>query len=345
MDRYHRQTLLPFIGEAGRDRLSASRVLLVGCGALGSVIADQLVRAGLGELIIADRDVVEMTNLQRQVLFDEQDARDGVPKAVAAPRRLAAVNSTVRIEPRVVDVHSGNIEALAGLEAGGTRVDLILDGTDNAQTRYLVNDVAVKHGVPWVYGACVGADGRVMSVRPGVGPCLRCVFPVPPSAGELPTCDTAGVLASATAVVASMQVVASLKLLLGASLADDRLLAMDLWNGRFRSIAADRQEHCVCCTQRQFEFLDRPIEQSAIQLCGQNAVQIRAERGERIELKALAERLTPLGHVTVTDFLVRCRPTQERGVQLTVFADGRTVVQGTSDPSRARILVSRYVGL
>jgi molybdopterin/thiamine biosynthesis adenylyltransferase len=340
MNRYHRQTLLPFIGEAGQAKLASARVLLVGCGALGTVIADQLVRAGVGHLIIADRDVVELTNLQRQVLFGESDARDGVPKAVAAARRLAVVNSSVIVEPRVVDVHSGNIEELVG-----SSIDLLLDGTDNAQTRYLINDVAAKQGVPWVYGACVGADGRVMSVRPGLGPCLRCIFPAPPAAGELPTCDTAGVLGSATAVVASMQVISALKLLIGVATVDDQLLTMDLWKGRFRSVATERRDDCICCARRQFEFLDRPVEQSAIQLCGQNAVQIRAERGERIQLKDLAERLTAVGQVTATDFLVRCQPAQERGVQLTVFADGRTVVHGTSDPSRARTLVSRYVGI
>ncbi len=212
MNRYHRQTLLPQFGAEGQARLAAAPVLVVGCGALGSVLADQLVRAGVGYTRVVDRDVVEITNLQRQVLFDEADARDGAPKAIAAARRLAAVNSSVVIEPIIADVHARNVEEIAGVgEAGGAwKADLILDGTDNVETRYLLNDVSIKHGVPWVYGACVGTEGRVMLVRPGKSPCLRCIFPEPPGPGELPTCDTAGVLGAASAVVASLQVAAAL---------------------------------------------------------------------------------------------------------------------------------------
>ena len=184
VSRYHRQTLLPQIGPAGQQRLSDATVLLIGCGALGTVIADQLARGGVGVLRVCDRDVVETTNLQRQVLFDEDDASAGTPKAVAAARRLSRINSSIRIEPHVVDVHSGNIEQLLGGRDGVTRADVILDGTDNADVRYLINDVAVKHGVPWVYGGCVGTSGRVMAVVPGKTPCLRCLFLEPPAAGE-----------------------------------------------------------------------------------------------------------------------------------------------------------------
>src|SRR5687768_16964400 len=198
MSRYHRQTLLPQIGEAGQEMLRDARVLLVGCGALGTVSAEQLVRGGVGHLRLCDRDIVELTNLQRQTLFTEADAASGTPKAVAAAERLARINSTVWIEPHVTDVHSGNIESLAA------DVRLIVDGTDNVETRYLVNDVAVKLGLPWVYGACVGMGGRVMGVVPGVTPCLRCVFPDPPGPGEIETCDTAGVFAPAAAIVASL---------------------------------------------------------------------------------------------------------------------------------------------
>src|SRR5687768_2495058 len=204
--RYHRQQLLPQVGEEGQSKIGAARVLLIGCGALGTVIADQLVRAGVGRLRICDRDVVEATNLQRQVLFDESDAAEGAPKAVAGARRLSRINSSVRIEPHVIDVHSGNIEELIAGREGLSRAHVILDGSDNAEVRYLVNDAAVKHNVPWVYGGCVGTSGRVMAIVPGKTPCLRCLFPQPPSAGELETCDTAGVLAPAAAMVASFQV-------------------------------------------------------------------------------------------------------------------------------------------
>jgi adenylyltransferase/sulfurtransferase len=230
-DRYHRQTLLRQIGREGQKKLASSRALLVGCGALGTVLAEQLVRAGVGTIRIIDRDVVELTNLQRQTLFDESDAAEGVPKAIAAERRLGAINSAVRIEPIVADFHAGNAEELAG------RPDVILDGTDNAETRYLINDLAVKHGITWVYGACVGTEGRVMTVRPGDGPCLRCLFPEPPTAGELPTCDTAGVLGPLAGIVASLQAVAAIKLLSGNAAALGReMTAIDVWSNRIRSI-------------------------------------------------------------------------------------------------------------
>jgi molybdopterin/thiamine biosynthesis adenylyltransferase len=337
MDRYHRQSLLPFIGPEGQARLAAARVLLVGCGALGGVVADQLVRGGIGYLRIADRDIVELTNLQRQVLFDEADAQGGVPKAAAAARRLAAVNSAVAVEPAVVDVHAGNLpELMAG-------VDLIVDGTDNAETRYLINDAAVRAGVPWVYGGCVSADGRVMAVRPGVTACLRCVFPDPPAVGELPTCDTAGVLGPAAAVVASLQVIAAFKLILGVEA--DGLTVLDLWRNRFRMVeTGGPRADCPCCGRREFPFLERSVEGGAAHLCGRDAVQVRPVTAGRTDLALLATKLAAAGAVERTPFLLRCRPEGEAGITLTVFGDGRTLVGGTVDVGRARSLVSRYLG-
>ncbi len=341
IDRYHRQTLLPFIGLVGQEKLAASHVLLVGCGALGGVIAEQLVRAGAGNLTIVDRDVVEWTNLQRQVLFDEEDARKGNPKAIAAGRRLSVINSTVRVKPIITDVHAGNLESLLI-----DQPNVIIDGTDNVQTRYLLNDAAIKHGIPWIYGACVGAQGRVMVIRPGISPCLRCVFPIPPAVGELPTCDTAGVLGSAAAVVASLQVVAAMKILTGNTDAiDDRLIAMDLWSGRFRSIdTSGLRSDCACCGKRQFEFLDSPVEATLAQLCGRHAVQVRPAAPVKIDLPALAAKLEIVGKVEHSPFLLRCQLMEETGISLTVFADGRAVVNGTIDLARARALVSRYLG-
>lgn len=346
--RYHRQTLLPQIGTAGQARLAASRVLLVGCGALGTVVADQLARAGVGLLRVVDRDVVELTNLQRQVLFDEADAREGTPKAVAAARRLGAINSDVRVEPVVADLHGGNVEKLAGLTEGGPRVDLIVDGTDNVDTRYLLNDAAVKHGLPWVYGACVGTEGRVMAIRPPATACLRCVFPEPPGPGELPTCDTAGVLGPVAAVVASLQSVAALKLLTGqASAHANELVSLDLWKGRFRSASLEeaKRPDCPTCGARQFAFLDQPADGRSVTLCGRHAVQVLpAVRSARIDLTALAERLRPAGRVQATPFLVRCRPEGAGEIELTIFADGRAIVHGTSDFDRARSAYARWVG-
>ena len=346
MNRYHRQILLPQIGEAGQARLAASRVLLVGCGALGSVLADQLVRAGVGIIRLVDRDVVEWTNLQRQVLYDEEDARQGTPKAVAASRRLAHINSSVQNEPTVTNVHPGNVEELAGLAAGGRPVDLILDGTDNVATRYLLNDVAAKHGIPWVYGACVGTEGRVMAIRPPQTACLRCVFPEPPGPGELPTCDTAGVLAPAAAVVASLQAVAALKLLTGQEVAEE-LVRLDVWTGRFRSSSLEgmKRPDCLTCGLRQFSFLQNEATGRTVSLCGRDAVQIRPSKSSAgLDLSLLSLRLKPSGAVEQTPHLLRCRLSDPPHVRLTVFADGRAIIHGVTDPERAKSIYARWIG-
>ena len=352
MNRYHRQILLSQIGPSGQERLSAAHVLLVGCGALGSVLADQLVRAGVGSMCIVDRDVVELTNLQRQVLFDEDDARQGVPKAVAAARRLQWVNSEVRVEPVVADVHAGNVEELVGLGVSGRRVDLILDGTDNVETRYLLNDFAVKHGVPWIYGACVGTEGRVMTIRPPHTACLRCVFADPPEAGELPTCDTAGVLGPVAAAVASVQSVAAIKLLTGqADAATEALVTLDLWAGRFRatSLSDARRPDCRTCGRREFDFLDSPSGRP-VSLCGRNAVQVRpAVAPVAFDLGRIAAKLRALGPVEQNAYLVRCAlEDASRGespkLQLTVFRDGRAIIQGTTNTEQARSIYARTVG-
>jgi len=338
MSRYHRQTLLPQIGEAGQEKLRASRVLLVGCGALGTVIAEQLVRAGVGHLRLCDRDVVEMSNLQRQTLFTEADAEQGVPKAVAAGGRLAAINSSVAIEPHVEDVHSGNIETLA---AG---IHVIVDGTDNVETRYLVNDVAVKLGLPWVYGACVGMGGRVMGVVPGVTPCLRCVFPDPPGPGEIETCDTAGVFAPAAAIVASLQVATAVKILLGQTQSLP-LTTIDAWAPRFRhvSTAGARRDDCPTCGRRTFAFLEGPSA-AATSLCGRDIVQVRPASHVRLNPDEIERRLATVGDVQRTPFLIRCS-LREGGLRLTVFMDGRALVQGTNDLSVARSAYARYIGV
>jgi molybdopterin-synthase adenylyltransferase len=337
-NRYHRQILLPNIGEQGQSRLSEAKVLLIGCGALGTVIAEQLTRSGIGHLRIVDRDVVELTNLQRQTLFDESDAKDVSPKSIAAARRLSAINSTITIDPIVADVHPGNIEEFLQ----GT--NLIFDGTDNAETRYLLNDAAVKHQINWIYGAAIATEGRVMAIRPNITPCLRCIFPDPPAPGELPTCDTAGVLGPAAAIVASLQTTLGLKLLLGIK-TDSRLTTIDAWQGTQRSIdTGERRINCPCCGQQNFEFLNRSLEQSAIQLCGRNAVQIRPSQPASIKLPDLARKLAAIGQVQQTDFLIRCQMNQEKDLSMTIFPDGRTIVHGTHDITQARSLVSRYVG-
>jgi molybdopterin/thiamine biosynthesis adenylyltransferase len=341
MDRYHRQMLLPFIGQSGQLKLAGSRALLVGCGALGCLIAEQLVRAGVGHLILVDRDVVELTNLQRQVLFDENDAREGMPKAVAAAKRLLAINSGVKIEPHVADVHAGNIESF-----NSDGVDLVMDGTDNVETRYLLNDVAVKNKIPWVYGACVGTEGRVMTIRPGVTACLQCIFPQPPGVGELQTCDTAGVLGPAIAVVAGYQAASALKILTGhAEATDAGLLTIDFWNNRQRAIdTGGPRVGCDCCNLQVFRFLNRRMESAAATLCGRNSVQVRPAMPTQIHLRDLADRLAAVGSVELSPYLLRLSVRDPEGIVLTVFPDGRCIVQGTSDVARARLLISQFVG-
>ncbi|MGE5609843.1 MAG: ThiF family adenylyltransferase [Bacillota bacterium] len=355
-NRYHRQMLLPQIGPEGQRKLAAARVLLVGCGALGTVLAEQLVRAGVGYLRIADRDIVELSNLQRQVLFDEEDVRQCLPKAVAAANRLGRINSSVRIDPQVVDVHASNIEELAGLDSsvfgndrgGRQAVDLILDGTDNVETRYLINDLSAKLRIPWIYGAVIATEGRVMPILPGRTPCLRCIFPEPPAPGELATCDTAGVLGSAVNVVASFQAAIAMKILTGnqAAVAEE-LITLDLWANRMLSVSVKdaRREDCPTCAQRRFEFLNAVDGPGTTSLCGRNAVQIRPSTRQTLNLEQVASRLAHAGQVSKTPYFVRCSLADPAGAALTVFPDGRVIVHGTQESMRARSIVARFVGI
>lgn len=338
--RYDRQRILPQVGDAGQRRLADARVLLIGCGALGSTIAEQLARGGVGYIRLVDRDLVEWTNLQRQTLFDESHARAMTPKAVAAAQRLGQINSQIALDPVVIDIDSGNIAPLIDTPRG--RVDLILDGTDNAALRFLVNDLAVHERLPWVYGAVLGMEGRVMPVLPGEA-CLRCLFVNPPQPGELQTCESAGVLGSAVSIVASMQVINGLQILLQADL--PRVMqVIDVWTGRYRSIAIDgaKRADCPCCGKRQFAFLDAPPAGGAATLCGRDAVQVRPPHPTRLDLAQLADRLDGKADLERQRFFVRIRTGE--GEQLTVFSDGRVIVNGTRDPSRARSLVARWIG-
>lgn len=349
--RYHRQMLLPQVGEARQRLLGASRAVVVGCGALGCGSADLLARAGVGRLTLIDRDVVELTNLQRQTLFTEADAAASAPKAEAAARRLRAVNSEIEIRAVVADAVHRNIERLAGLPGPGPVV--LVDGTDNFGARYLLNDVAVKHGVAYIYGGAVGTGGMVMTVVPNHGPCLRCLFEEPPAAGTAPTCDTAGVLGPATAVVSAMQAAAAIRVLAGEA-AGPALLELDAWEGRARRIEVGdgRRADCPCCGAGRFEYLDGSRAEDTAVLCGQGAVQVWPDSAQVdgvVDLRRMAERLKAHGPVAAHEFLLRARLEGERGtdgrpIELTVFADGRAVVRGTEQPAAARAIYARYVG-
>lgn len=339
LTRYVRQIRFAPLGEEGQRRLLRSRALVCGCGALGTWVANMLVRAGVGTVRIVDRDFVETSNLQRQVLFDEQDAASGLPKAVAAAEKLARINSQVRIEPVVADVEARNIEELA------RDVDLILDGTDNFETRFLINDLAVRDGRPWVYGGCLGAEGQMMAILPGRGPCLRCLIPDCPAPGSTATCDTAGILAPAVGLVASLEVAEALKILSGNLDAVTRHLTVaDLWTNELRQVDLSglaAAGHCPACRREEFPWLSGKSASRSAVLCGRNAVQLSPPPGTPAGLEQIAERLSDLGELTRNAYLVRLKA---GAYELTVFADGRAIVSGTSDPATARTVYAKYVG-
>lgn len=337
--RFDRQVLFAPLGPQGQQRLAKRRVLLVGCGALGSSLAQSLVRSGVGTLVLVDRDVVEETNLPRQVLFEERHAREGALKAQATREALARIGGPTRIEAHAEHLDADNIEELA---AG---CDLVLDGTDNLGTRYLLNDWAVREGVPWVYGGVVGSGGIALAVLPGRGPCLRCLFPDPPPAGALETCDTAGVLQPAVAAIAGFQAGLALRILAAVHPAEcdlePRVIELDVWRGEARALALARRPDCPCCAERAFPFLEEPLGRRATILCGRNAVQVRGPASapslEEVERRVagLARQTRRAGPILRFD-LEECR--------VTLFQDGRALIEGTDQVERALALYDRFVG-
>jgi adenylyltransferase/sulfurtransferase len=335
-DRYARQRLFAPFGRDGQNLLAAAKVSLVGCGALGTHLAQHLVRAGVGRLRICDRDFVELNNLQRQVLFDEPDVRNNLPKAAAAAAKLAQINHEVAVEPRIVDVNPSNVESLIA------DADLVLDGTDNFETRFLLNDACLKLKKPWVYGGCVGADGMVLAVIPGSTACFRCFVPDAPEPGSVATCDTAGVLGPAVGVVASLQAAEALKLLTGhRDAVAEGLVTVDVWGNRQHVFKMARNPECPACGKGRYEFLEGGASGAATTLCGRNAVQIRPAAESAIDLQALERRLAGVGSVKRNDYLLRL---DADGFEITVFPDGRAIVRGTDDPARARTVYAKYVG-
>ena len=335
--RYSRQILFDGIGNEGQARIAASRVALVGCGALGTAQASLLVRAGVGVLRIIDRDFVEESNLQRQILFDEEDARSVLPKAVAAEKKLRAANSLVNVEGVVEDVNPSSIDRLLG------GFDLILDASDNFDVRFLVNDFSVKNRIPWIYGACVGSTGLTFPVLPRQTACLRCVYEDKPPAGVSPSCDTAGVIGPIVMFIAAMQAAEALKIISGAEdQVSRKMTSIDLWGNHHESFnLPPRSPECPCCGRLEFPFLDGQLGAGATTLCGRNSVQIRSQENVRVDLESLARRLAPLGRLEQNRFLLRAFID---GYQLTVFPDGRAIINGTYDIGVAKSLYSRYVG-
>ena len=342
LERYSRQILFREVGETGQQRLIESSAVMVGCGALGTALANLLVRAGVGRLRIVDRDFVEPSNLQRQTLFEESDAQEALPKAVAAERRLRAINSETSVEGIVADLGPKNAdELLRGFS-------LILDGTDNFETRFLLNDAAIHLNIPWIYAAVVASYGVTLTVRPGVTACLACALESESGngtqtsgTGSEDTCDTVGVLGAAAGVIASIEAAETIKILVGKSeSAGGRLVSFDVWSGKFQSVRVARNPECRACVRREFRYLEGDA-QPHLTMCGRDSVQIH-ERRRQLDLTALGKRIAPtVAEVRENGFLLRFRvPPYE----VTVFADGRAIIKGTRDTSVARSLYARYIG-
>lgn len=344
LERYSRQMRVPGIGKAGQLKIMNSRVTLCGVGALGTVLANTLVRAGVGFVRVVDRDFVEPSNLQRQVLFDESDVTGNLPKSEAAAVKLRQINSSVTIEPVVADINRTNIEDLC------KDADLILDGTDNFEVRYLINDVAIKHNKPWVYGGAVGTEGMSMTILPGETPCLRCVFEASPGPGEVGTCETAGVLAPIVGIIANFQSAEALKILGGKSDAINReLFCINLWDNTNRRVKVaplkGRKGKCPCCAKREFSWLEGEQGTQTTSLCGRNAVQVTQRRASALDFGELGKQLAASGTVTANKFLLKFQVTDAgEGYEFTVFPDGRAIIKGTDNTDRARTLYSKYIG-
>jgi molybdopterin-synthase adenylyltransferase len=340
LERYSRQVLFEGIGEAGQERLLTSKAVIIGCGALGAMQIETLARAGVGRLRIVDRDFVDYSNLQRQVIYDEQDAASQIPKAIAARERVRRINSDIEIEAIVADVNHTNIESL--LE----ETDIVLDGTDNFETRFLINDACVKLSIPWIYGAAVGSYGLTMAVLPGSTPCLRCVFEKAPPPGSSPTCDTAGVILPIISMVAAIQSAEALKILTGNL---DRLhgglIQIDVWQGTHTKLNLSglmEQADCRCCRHRVFDYLNAGTRQLTTTMCGRNSVQIVPGTDLKIDLGELAERLRRSGEVSANRFLLRFKAS---GYEMTIFPDARSIIHGTKDEGVARSLYAKYIGV
>jgi adenylyltransferase/sulfurtransferase len=335
IDRYSRQSLFAGIGEEGQRRLGNSYVVIIGCGALGAIIATSLVRAGIGQVRIIDRDFIEYHNLQRQVLFDEDDIRNELPKAIAAERHLKRINSSVEVEGIVADVNYTNIERFI------RNANLVLDGLYNFETRFLINDACLKHGIPWVYGGAISSSGMTMNIIPGKTPCLRCFSTRPPKVGAFPTCDTVGVIGPAPFIVGSLQVAEAMKILVGAEEEINRdLISINVWKGTFVRLKISHRTDCPAC-QGKYEFLEGKFGLRTTTLCGQNSVQVLNPETRPIAFEELAARLKPVAEVSYNEFMLRFTVDNH---EMVVFPDGRTILKNTIDESLARGLYAKYIG-
>ena len=335
-NRYLSQIVFPEIGEEGQEKIKNAKVIVIGCGALGCAITNNLVRAGIGKIKIVDRDLVEIGNLQRQILYDEEDVRERIPKSIAAKRKLEKINSEVKIEAIVSDVNYKNIEDLI------KDCDIVLDGTDNFETRFLINEACVKHEIPWIYGAVIGGAGSTTTIIPEKTPCLRCIIEEIPSPGNLPTCDTLGVLNTIPAAIASIQTTEALKIILENKNLNNDLILIDLWSSSWEKIKIERKKNCPVCVKKKYIFLEGEETSHATSLCGRNAVQIVPQKRSQISFKKLEEKLKHLGKVKYNEFVLSFKTGD---YELIVFPDARVIVKGTTDISIAKTLYAKYLGI
>ena len=332
-DRYSRHILLKTIGKQGQEQLTKSRVVIIGCGALGTTIANNLVRSGVGFVRIADRDIVELSNLQRQMLFDEDDI--GSPKAIAAVRKLEKINSEVIIEPVVDDVNYRNIEDII------KTMDVVIDGTDNMLIRFLINDACVKHAIPWVYGGAIETYGMTMNIIPPQTPCFRCLIPDIPGVGVLPTCDTVGVLTTIPNIIGSLQSTEVLKILLQKKDINKNLITYDAWNHSFESTEIKKNPHCECCGKHHFEFLKGKLKEDVVSLCEKGAIQISPVKKTVVSFDELEKKLRNVGEVENRKIILRCKI---QNYELNIFQNGRAIIMGTNDKKIAKSLYAKYIG-
>lgn len=332
MERYSRQTIFPKIGKEGQKKLLESKVLIIGIGALGSNIANNVVRIGFGTVKIVDRDYVELTNIQRQILFDEEDI--GEHKALVACEKLKKINSSISIEPKVTDVNYKNIEEMI------QDVDIVLDGTDNMETRLLINDACVKHDKPWVYGAVIGSIGMSMNILPK-GPCFKCFVKELPAPGSLQTCDTAGILNTTPSIIAAYETTEAMKILLKDKNVSKNMIYTDIWERIFDNFEIKKREDCTCCAKKDFEFLTSKYDYQMNSLCGSNAVQIVPPENEGINMKLLEETLNKIGTVRSTEGILEFEIDKYR---FTIFSSGSAIIRGTTDKDLAKSLYAKYIG-
>jgi molybdopterin/thiamine biosynthesis adenylyltransferase len=333
--RYSRQVLLDWIGEAGQHAIRGGRIAIVGCGALGSAAGNCLARAGVGFLRLIDRDFVEIENLQRQALFDEEDARLSRPKALAAAEKLRKANSEVQIEPVVDDLNHRTVEQMI------RDVSCVLDGTDNLETRFLMNEACVKRGIPWVYGGCVASVGMTMTFLPGKTACFQCLVPNLPPPGKLPTCENIGILNSIPHIIGAIEAAEAIKIIVGAGEINSGLIVVDLATNSFTRASVERSPGCRVCERHDFEFLRGEHFSAGVGLCGRNAVQILPDATAQLDLAALQTRLSKLGNAHFSGYVLKF---DVENFEMVIFPDGRALIKGTSDPAKARSLYSRFIG-